>query len=304
MIGQPMMVLDKEGAGAGGGSAGGAPPAGGGAPPAGSPPPAGGGGSPPAGGGGQPPGAGAAPPPPGSAPYRPEGLPDHLVGANDRETLDKVFKAFDGFRRGEAERGALPKDPAGYQFTASDKLKPYTGDFDKDPVFGKAREFAHKAGLTDKQFNGFLVPMLESFIDGGLVDKPIDAQAQLMSLAPPGEYADDAAKKTAASKRMADNTAWIDGAKGQNSFGGNSAPIAEFLAAAGASDPRAHQLIEWLRGVDAPVQPAMGGQAAAANASQEAVKARMRDPRYDPNKPQFDRSFAEETDRLSRSTFG
>ena len=28
------------------------------------------------------------------SPYRPEGLPDHLYGASDRETLDKVFGAY------------------------------------------------------------------------------------------------------------------------------------------------------------------------------------------------------------------
>lgn len=231
-------------------------------------------------------------------------MPDHLVGANDRETLDKVFKAFDGFRRGEAERGALPKDPASYQFTPSDKLKPFTENFDKDPVFAKARDIAHKAGLTDKQFNGFLVPLLESFVDGGLVDKPVDAQGQLMSLAPAGEYADDNAKKAAASKRVNDNTAWVDGAKAQKTFGDKSAEIADFLAAAAASDPRAHLAIEWLRGVDTPVQPALGGQGPGANANQDAVKARMNDPRNDPRKSTFDRAFAEETDRLSRQAFG
>jgi hypothetical protein len=181
------------------------------------------------------------------AAYRPAGLPDHLYGAKNEETIDKLFTAVDGFRKIEGDRGAVPKDPAGYGFQPSDKLKPFAQNFDKDPLFGKTREIALGAGITDKQFQNFVAPLLEHMIDGGMVDKPVDANAQLLTLAPAGTYANDKEKGTAAAKRVNDNIAWADGAKAQKTFGDQSDAIADFLAAGAASDPRAHHLVEWLK---------------------------------------------------------
>lgn len=242
--------------------------------------------------------------------FRPEGLPDHLLGKTNEETLTNVFKAFDGLRRNEGERGAVPKDAAGYKLDFGDKVKPYVTNFDKDPVYKETLAIAHEAGLTDKQLNKFLPKLLEKMVDGGLVEAPVDANAQLLSLAPPGQYADDKAKSAAAAKRVNDNIAWVDVAKSDEhkTFGSNSKQIGEFLAAAVASDPRAHLAIEWLRGKENPVGPAInlggGGGGGGGGLSDADLQARLNSPKNNPNHNEFDRAYAQETDRLYQQRYG
>lgn len=239
--------------------------------------------------------------PPAQA-YRPDGLPEHLFGANDRETIDKLYKAVNGFRSSQGERGAVPDSADKYQLTVDEALKPYLADFDKDPVFKGTRDIFHKAGVTDRQFDQIVGPWLKMLVDGGLVDKPVDAQAQLLSLAPASaSNLDEAGRKAAASRRVSDNVAWVDGAKSQGTL---PAEQADFLAATLASDPRAHGLVEWLRGQAAEPRPAMNGANAGGGVTEDQIKARITDPRNDPMKPQFDRAFAAETDRLSQAQWG
>lgn len=231
---------------------------------------------------------------------RPEGLPDHLAGTDAAETAEKLFKAFDGYRRAEAERGTVPKDATGYQLQVDDKLKPYVEGFDKDPIFAATRDIMLKAGVTDKQFNAILGPLFGAMIDGGLVDAPIDANAELLKLTPADmEGASEAERKAAAGKRLQDNIAWVDSMAETKAM---PPAVAEFLNAAAADKVAGNLLVEWLRGQDREQQPALGGRSS--GASEGDVKARMIDPRNDPNSPQFSRAFADETDRLSRQTWG
>lgn len=91
-------------------------------------------------------------------PYRPDGLPDNLIGKDDRATIDAMAKALKGFQK-EASRKGVPSDPAGY------KLEP-AGDDDAvgqalasermAPTIDRARAAAHAAGLGQDQFDKFV----------------------------------------------------------------------------------------------------------------------------------------------------
>lgn len=235
------------------------------------------------------------------SPYRPDGLPDHLFGANDRETLDKIFGAYKGARQSIGEGNAVPDKPEGYSFEASDKLKPYVENFDKDPVYGKVREIAHKAGISDKQFKAFLPGVLEHFVDGELVAAPVDPKALLRDMAPASmSAASEAERETAGARRVQDNIAWVDGAK---TNGAMPEGVADFFAASAAGDPRAHAAIEWLRGANVEPAPALGGSGGGGGASEDALKARIADPRGQVGGPQYDAAFAAETDRLYQQTY-
>lgn len=247
-------------------------------------------------GGGQSGGDGGAP-----SPYRPDGLPEHYAGASDKETIDKLYTAVNGFRSKQGEAGAVPEKPDAYALDASDKLKPYIGSLDKDPVWGKTREIFHKAGITDKQFKATLGPLLEGLIDGGLVAAPIDPKAVLKSMAPEAlANGSDEEKIAAGAKRVQDNIAWADGAKANKAI---PEDVASFLATSAADNAAANKLIEWLRGSNSETRPAMGG-GGSSGMSDDAIKARINDPRNNPSSPQFDRSFAAETDRLSQKHYG
>lgn len=257
------------------------------------------GGSDPAGGapgGGQPGDGGAAP-----SPYRPDGLPDHLFGGNDRETIDKLHKAVSGFRTQQGEAGAVPENPEGYSFDASDKLKPYVGNFDKDPVYGAVRGIAHKIGMPDKMFKAFVPAILEHFVDGELVAAPIDPKQILRDMSPANlANASDADREAAGARRVQDNVAWIDGAKANGTM---PEGVADFFAASAAGDPRAHAAIEWLRGSKSEPAPAMGG-AVASGVSEADLKARLADPRGQVGAEKYDPAFARETDEMYKKYYG
>jgi hypothetical protein len=241
-----------------------------------------------------------APQPPAGDAYRPEGLPDHLFGSNDRETLDKVFGAYKGARQSIGEAGSVPEKPEGYGFDASDKLKPYVENFDKDPVYGAVRGIAHKVGMSDKMFRAFLPAVLEHFVDGELVAAPADPKAMLRDMAPATMTSGtDAEREAAGARRVQDNIAWVDGAKANKTM---PEGVADFFAASAAGDPRAHAAIEWLRGTGGEPMPAMGG-AAGGGTSEADLKARISDPRGKVGGPEYDAAFAAETDRLYRETY-
>lgn len=283
----PRFLLDENNAGGAPGAAGdgGAPGAGGAAAAAGA-----------GDGGGQPPAGGAAP-----SPYRPEGLPDHLFGTSDKETIDKLNNAYTGARKSIGDLGAVPEKADGYTFEASDKLKPYVANFDKDPVYIKTREIALKAGMTAKSFGSFMPELLESLIDGGLVAAPIDAKAQLRALAP-AELANgtDQEKEAAGGRRVQDNIAWADGAKASQAI---DPDVAEFLSVSATDSPAANKLIEWLRGANNETMPALGG-GGGSGLSEDQLTARMNDPRNNPSDAKYDRAFALETDALSKKHYG
>lgn len=242
--------------------------------------------------GGQPSATGAPAHNPSDA-YRPEGLPDHLFGGSNNETIDRLWKAFDGYRKAEGDRGAVPEKPEGYGFDASDKLKPFVQHFDQDPVYGAVRGIAHKAGITDKQFAAFLPAVLEHFVDGGLVEAPIDAKAQLRSLAPQEAAAlSDAEKEQAAGKRVQNNTAWVDAAKADKSMPDD---VADFLAAGLASDPRAHHTVEWLRNQSREPSPALSGGGSPGSVGEADFDAHLNKPEADPSHAGYRQWLTEKT---------
>ena len=235
------------------------------------------------------------------SPYRPEGLPDHLYGASDRETLDKVFGAYKPAREAIArmgELGELPKDAGGYKFEPSDKLKPYLGDLEADPVFKLAREAALKSGIREKQFGPFIGAVMEAMIDGEMVQPPVDLAAEKAALVPDEAKAlDENARNAAVDRRVRDNHAMLEAWKAR----GLSADSAEALGltldtAAGS------RAIEWFAAQMKTPQPSPGG-APAGSFNKADVEARSRDPRGIVGNAKYDPTFAAETDRMWQTLY-
>jgi hypothetical protein len=87
--------------------------------------------------------------------HKPEGLPDHLVGANDQETIDKMHKALDGFRKDLSKKG-VPESADGYELTLPDEIKAQVlrpGADGKDPLLEAMKPIAHKYNLPKEAFN-------------------------------------------------------------------------------------------------------------------------------------------------------
>ncbi|MCO5091991.1 hypothetical protein [Bosea sp. (in: a-proteobacteria)] len=248
----------------------------------------GGGGTPPAGqpGGGE-----------GAAPYRPDGLPDQYVGASERETIDKLWTATKGFRDAQAQRETPPADVAGYTFEWSDAVKPYAADFGEDKFFTGVKEDALKAGLGNKQANAFLDSVMNRMISMQLVDAPIDVEAEKLKLAPDDAKGLPAPERDAAiQRRVANNVAFVDSLAAK----GFDKDAAQALGAELAAFPALNQLVEFMR--DGGVKPALGGGPAAAATAADLAK-RSGDPRGRIGEPEYDPTFAAETDRLYKELY-
>lgn len=266
-------------------------PSGGAAPPAGGASP-----QPGAAGGGQPSGEGGA-----TGPYRPDGLPDHLFGTSERETLDKVWGAYRPARDEIAkfgELGKLPKDETGYSFEPSEKVKPYLADIEKDPVMKVVREAALKSGIRDKQFTPFIGTIMEAMIDGDMVQPPVDLDAERAALLPAeAKGLDEAGQKAAVDKRVRDNHARLDLFKAR----GLDEKAAEALGL-NLDTAAGNKAIEWIAEATRTPQPTTGGNPTGGT-THEQVKARLADPRGKVGHSKYEKSFADETDRMYQSLY-
>jgi hypothetical protein len=234
----------------------------------------------------------------GAQPYYPEKLPDHMRGASDRETLDKVFGAYSGFREEISKRGAVPKTPDEYVFEFSDEMRHAFGDPDADPRVKIFRNVAHKAGLTDKQAAAVLGDYHQELLGQNLVER-FDADAEIDQLVENKAGLTPEQKKFEAGQRWKAGTDWVKGLAAQNAItekGSN-------LLLAVAETAEGVKVIEAFKNLTREHGLQNGGDGASQGLTKADLDRRVADPRGQPFNAKFDRHFAEETDRLFKSFY-
>lgn len=100
--------------------------------------------------------------------YKPAGIPDHMVGSSDKETIDKLFANVDGYRKENAKKG-IPESPDGYTMSVADDLKGKIFQLDesgKDPVFEKFRPVFHELKLSDTAANRLITELYTIVSEG------------------------------------------------------------------------------------------------------------------------------------------
>ncbi|WP_181409709.1 hypothetical protein [Martelella alba] len=124
----------------------------------------------------------------GGAWTAPEGIPSEFIGANADETLGKLLGGFNdvstrftGMRDKLSKMPAAPKTPDLYSFEPGENLSPFFGDLSQDKMFSAARDAAHKHGMSQEQFSGFLADTFGPMAEAGLLSTPFDAAAELTS---------------------------------------------------------------------------------------------------------------------------
>jgi len=272
-----MITREAEGTGSGGGAAAADP--GGNAPP-------------PAAGGAAPPTAGAPPPPsdgappagpvpgdqqaPGNSPpaeiYKPEGVPDHMLGKSDKETMDNVAKALRGYRDKDANAGVPEKAEAYAEFAGEvpETIKPHLDVLKGDKLFERIAASAFADKVPVPVFQRQVTEFLSVAAEMGVLEPPVNAAAELAELVPSAaKHLPEAEQKLATEKRMNDNFGFLDAmvARGADK-GGLSKDDAEFAKAMMGDSAKGHRFFEWARaaaGGQGGGGPAMEFGAAPAN---------------------------------------
>lgn len=116
----------------------------------------------------------------------PQGLPSEFAGASADETLGKLLGGytdlntrFGGMREKLSKMPSAPEKPEMYSFEPGDNLKPFFGDLAKDPAFASARTAAHKHGLSQEQFAGFISDVYSPLVEQGVLSSPFDPAGEL-----------------------------------------------------------------------------------------------------------------------------
>ncbi|ASY69381.1 hypothetical protein [Sinorhizobium fredii] len=111
----------------------------------------------------------------------PQGLPAEFAGSSADEALSKLIGGysdlntrFGGLREKLSKMPAAPEKPDMYTFEPGDNLKPFFGDFAQNPAFSSAREAAHKHGLSQEQFAGFISDVYSPLVEQGVLEAPFD----------------------------------------------------------------------------------------------------------------------------------
>ncbi len=217
-------------------------------PPAAAPPPVAAG-DPPAPSAGDPP---AAAPPPAAAGeiYKPDGLPDTMVGKSDKETLDNVAKALKGYRDRDATNGVPDNVDAYSEFRQDlpDAIKPHIEVLKGDELFGRVADKALKLGLSVNAYQGLVEEFVSVSTEMGLMEPVVDEAAEKAQLVPEAaRHLPETEQKAAREKRMDENFAFIDAmvARGTDN-GGFSKEVGDYAKAMLGDTARGHQFFEWI----------------------------------------------------------
>lgn len=230
--------------------------------------------------------------------YKPAGLPDHLIGQSDKETIDRLSAAYTG-ARGELAKGkpAIPKAEE-YQFNWSDQLKGTIGK--DDPALKEFATVAHEHGFTQQQIDA-IPKFMDKLVEKGLIEKPFEAGKLLEELAPEGFRGTPEQRQAKGGERLAAAEAWI--AQLDAKAHGIDDGMKQELRLLTTSLPGVRLVEMFARGgMNISANP--GGGQQPGGITKETVEARVADPRNDSQGPKFDPAFAEETKRQFRALYG
>lgn len=219
--------------------------------------------------------------------YRPDGIPDHLLGQDQNETLDKLFGAYKGARDEMAKgKPAAPDKPEAYELKFGEDTAKQFPIADDDPALQVLKQTAHEAGFTQDQFE-VLGKFVDQLVDKGLIEKPYDADAVMKSLAPEGFKGTEDQKLTRGAERVSQLDSWI---KADTRFTDQERQELRLLT----TSKEGVKALEKIRAGSVTTTVVPGGQAQG-GVSQATLDARVADPRNDALDPKYDEAFALET---------
>lgn len=235
----------------------------------------------------------------GASTYRPKGVPDHLVGKSDQETIDLMFKAYDGARETLSKQGKsqVPEKLDDYKIEfpkdVADKiLKP---DKDgKDTFFESMREVLHTEGIPVEK----AVSLITKFYG-----KLGELQAAQNANVPEADFEFKNMGGADKAKPIIDGViSRLKGMQQTNKLSEADVNELTFLTAY-SEGVTALQKMLVLAG-EKPIPANLNRNAGQANEiTKEILDRRVADPRYRKGSPSFDSAFYDETSRLFKEFY-
>jgi len=236
--------------------------------------------------------------------YKPEGMPDDLVGKTNQETIDKLFSINRGFREAQSKNGAVPKDADGYGAIAlPEAVAAKIGDLSNDPAMKIVQKVAHEVGMTDKAYGAFLPKVIEAFDKAGLITdaSEFDPKKQFELLAADHkDVTDPREREVVVGKRVTNAKASLDGLLAKGAIDKTDHENLMALLPVATSFRTLEKTIKALSGGDGGVPLPGDGAGSGAGLSESEIDQRMLDPRYDTGHPKYDANFRRETDEMLR----
>ncbi|MAU21090.1 MAG: hypothetical protein CMH13_11220 [Martelella sp.] len=230
--------------------------------------------------------------------YRPEGLPDSMVGKDERETMDKMAKALNGYRDRDA-KVKVPED-AGEYFKFGDdqpeEIRPYLAEIAEDEAMSKPMaDFLKAEKIPVETFQKIAGKFLGISAEMGLMEPPVDVAAEREALLPEAaKHLPEAERKKAIDARMNENFSYVDGLVEK---AGLDKDAAEYAKAMLGDSAKGHQFFEFMQkamGRNGGGGPAMGDLANGGDKSaRAALQAEMAKPEMQRDHPKFDRKAYE-----------
>lgn len=230
--------------------------------------------------------------------YKPEGLADHYLGKDDRETIDKLNTAVLGFRKGLSKQG-VPENPDGYTLDGlPDDIKTKVlrpGEDGKDPVLEAMKPVLHKHNIPAAAFQELATEfygVVAGIMDG--VNKNEDG-TPLADFDYKEHGGMDAAKPLIEGAEV-----WLNGLAASKKISPKAAAELRGLAGYGEGLSALMELRSAMG--NKPIPKNLGG-AGQAEITQEAIEQRWADPKsWQPG--MIDDAFIEETRAMQRKLDG
>lgn len=241
-----------------------------------------------------------------AGPYRPQGLPDTMFGKDDRETMDKMATALDGYRKRDS---AVPEKPEAYSAFEVDKapeaIRGHLQELAKDPLFGAVAKVAHEEKVPVGVLHKLTTALYAQAAEAGILEAPLDVAKERASLLPDAAKSLPKAQQDAAiDARMKANEDFVTLMQQH----GLPKEVGEHGLLMLMDTAKGNQLIEFfaskMTGAD-KAQPFGGaGVGAGATDQRAALRAEMAAPEMNPQHPKFNRAAYDALDQKYKAMFG
>ncbi|WP_127523662.1 hypothetical protein [Mesorhizobium sp. Z1-4] len=244
-------------------------------------------------------------------PYRPQGLPETMFGKDDRETMDKMATALNGYRTRESQVG---KDADAYKafdfdkLQIADDLKPHMDGLAQDPIMEAAANYALENKMPVPMMQGLVATVYGEAMKAGVFEGFVDVNAERAALLPESAKSLAQDKQDAAiDARMQANEDWVKlNTASKDNPNGMPQEVADHMLLMLMDTAKGNQAIEWMKSRitgAGDAQPNAGAGHGPGQLTAEKLRERSALPQNNPG-PQFDQKSYDELQADYRKLHG